>query len=982
MNQPTSVSIKEFNDLRKKFRGEVLTDLSSRYMYATDASIYRELPTAIVKPADKEDIRELIRFARTHNCSVIPRTAGTSLAGQVVGTGIVADVSRYMNRILEVNARERWVRVEPGVVLDELNLHLAPYGLFFAPETSTSNRCMIGGMVGNNSCGAHSLIYGSTRDHVIEIETLLSDSSEAVFRRLNRKEFDEKCREQSLEGSVYRNIREILSNAGHRNRIENEYPDPLLHRRNTGYALDLLMNTAPFKEGGESFNFCRLLTGSEGTLAFSTAIKLNLLPLPPTSTGLLCVHFHSLEEALRANLIALKHAPGAIELMDDVILKITKDNRSQQHNRFFVEGDPAAILVIEWARDRQEEIRHLAGCVEMEMRAAGLGYHFPLIFGPDQKKVWNLRKAGLGVLTNIPGDAKPTGLIEDTAVIPALLPDYIAEFKQMLSAHGLSCVYYAHIATGELHLKPVLNLRQPHDYGLFSKVAEETALLVKKYRGSLSGEHGDGRLRGPFIRLMLGEEIYQLFCDLKKVWDPDQIFNPGKITATPPMNEHLRYMPGHPKPKINTLFDFSKNEGWLGAIEQCNGSADCRKSALIGGTMCPSYMATHEESHTTRARTNILREFLTPSDTKSRLTEEEVYDILDPCLSCKGCKSECPSGIDITKYKAEFLQWYYDVKGVPFRARVIAGMNRTYRLFTIWPGLFNFFTKYRIFSYPLQKILGFSTHRPLPALSATTLRSWYRKNPGNGKGRVIYLFADEFTNLTEVETGIKTIRLLRSLGYNPVIPMHDESGRTYLSKGFLRKARTIAESNIINLMLTVGEEHPLIGIEPGAILCFRDEYPELVHEEYRETAKELAAHCYTIEEFISDEFQKGRIDRSLFTQNHCNIKFHGHCYQKALTTTKPVRIMLEIPEHYQAEEIRSGCCGMAGSFGYEHEHYDLSMKVGELVLFPAVRESEPDTVIAASGTSCRQHIGHGTGRRAIHPAEVLFDALKEEYLVD
>jgi len=953
----------------------VLTDLSSRIMYATDGSIYKELPIAVVRPAGSNDIRSLIQFAHSNKLSIIPRTAGTSLAGQVVGSGIVADVSRYMNRILEINASERWVRVEPGVVLDELNQHLAPYNLFFAPETSSGNRCMIGGMVGNNSCGAHSLIYGSTRDHVLEIEAILSDGSTAVFKSMNRLEFKEKCKGDALENSIYRNIQEMLSDKNRCEEIVAEYPDPALHRRNTGYALDLLAQTEPFHQGGEPFNFCRMLAGSEGTLAFTTAIKLNILPLPPKETGLLCVHFSTLEDALKANLIALNHAPGAIELVDEVILNCTKTNLSQQQNRFFVEGDPAAILIIEWARETPEEIQQLAKAVESEMRAAGYGTHFPLILGTDQKKVWNLRKAGLGVLTNIPGDAKPTGLIEDTAVIPALLPDYIRELKEMLQRYGLSCVYYAHIATGELHLKPVLNLKQQHDYELFSKVAEETARLVKKYRGALSGEHGDGRLRGQFIPLMLGESNYRLLYDIKNAWDPEQLFNPGKITATPPMNEHLRYMPGHAKPEIKTLFDFSKTQGWLGAIEQCNGSADCRKTALIGGTMCPSYMATHEESHTTRARTNILREFLTPSDSAIRLTPNDVYQILDPCLSCKGCKTECPSGIDITKYKAEFLQWFYDNSRTPLRARMIAGINNTYRTFSAWPGLFNLFAQNKMLSYPIQKILGFTTKRAFPALSETTLRNWYKKNRGSGEGKTIYLFADEFTNYSDAEIGIKTIKLLRSLGYNPLLTDHLESGRTWLSKGLIRKARDIAERNIIDLMMLVKKENPLIGIEPSAILCFRDEYPELVREEFRETAKEIATNCFTIDEFIASEFNLGNIHRSAFTQSAKNIKFHGHCYQKALTTTNPTRIMLQIPEHYQVEEIASGCCGMAGSFGFEKEHYALSMQVGELVLFPEIRSSEHDCLIAAAGTSCRQHIAHGTNRKAVHPVEILYDAL-------
>jgi FAD/FMN-containing dehydrogenase/Fe-S oxidoreductase len=967
-----------FIELKENLEGEIFSDNSSRLIYATDASVYREIPMAVALPKGKEDIKTLIRFAQKNQKSLIPRTAGTSLAGQVVGSGIVVDVSRHMNRILEINPNERWVKVEPGVVLDELNQKLLSHGLFFAPETSTSNRCMIGGMVGNNSCGAHSLIYGSTRDHVLEIETILSDGNEVVFKELSKEEFEEKCNGDAVENQIYRNIKNILSDPFNREEIIKNYPDPDLERRNTGYALDLLLHTSPFEEKGKPFNFCRLLTGSEGTLAFTTSVKLNLLPLPPPVTGLLCVHFKSLEDALVANLIALEHDPGSIELMDDVIMNCTRENLSQKHNRIFIEGDPKAILIIEWARNSLTEIEKLAADTENALRNAGLGYHFPLITGPDQKKVWNLRKAGLGVLTNIPGDAKPTGLIEDTAVKPELLPEYIREFKEILSKYNLSCVYYAHIATGELHIKPVLNLKILKDYELFSQVALETAQLVKKYRGSLSGEHGDGRLRGQFIPLMLGEHNYKLLSEVKKCWDPAGIFNSGKITDTPPMNTALRYSLGEPKPEIKTLFDYSKTQGWLRAVEQCNGSADCRKSVQIGGIMCPSYMATGDEKNTTRARANLMREFLTNPTKVHPYANQELYDILDLCLSCKGCKVECPSGVDMARYKAEFLQGYYDVRKVPFRIKRIADITKTYRLFSGIPVLFNVFAKSSLLSLPLKKILGFASKRTFPKLSSVTLRKWVHKNPGTGNGKKVYLFADEFTNHTDAEIGIKAVKLLRVLGYNPQLADHNESGRVHISKGLLRKARLLAEENITALMLFINNETPLIGIEPSAILCFRDEYPDLVNDEYKEVAKNLSENCFTIEEFIIFEFEKGNIKANDFTDAKKDIKFHGHCYQKALTTTDPTKKMLEIPLNFKAEEIPSGCCGMAGSFGFEKEHFELSNKIGELVLFPSVRNSTPDTIIAASGTSCRHHIKDGTGVTAIHPIEVLYNALVKE----
>ena len=678
-----SVPRKALEKLNDNLQGELLFDDAIRLIYATDASAYREVPIAVAFPRNSEDIKHLIRFAKENKTSIIPRTAGTSLAGQVVGGGIVADVSKHMTRILELNVEEKWVKVEPGVILDELNKHLQPHGLFFGPETSTSNRCMIGGMVGNNACGAHSLVYGSTRDHTLELETILSDGSEAVFGTLGADGFEDKLKGDTLETKVYQSVKDILSNPSNQETIRKEFPDPELERRNTGYALDLLLETEPFTKESEPFNYAKLLAGSEGTLAFTTAIKLNLVPLPPPHKALVCVHLDSVPDSLRANLIALKYKPAAVELMDKVILDLTSGNREQQQNRAFVKGDPGAILIVEFAEDDPRVIDKKASQMQKEMEVAGYGFHFPVITGSDMQKVWNLRKAGLGILNNMVGDAKPVPVIEDTAVNPEVLPDYIAELEQVFEKYGKQCVYYAHIATGELHLRPVLNLKLKEDVELFHRIADDTAKLVKKYNGSLSGEHGDGRLRGEFIPFMLGEKNYALFKQLKDAWDPDHIFNPGKITDTPKMNTSLRYEPGVPTREIKTYFDFSKDQGILRAAEKCNGTAACRKTAVIGGTMCPSYMGSLDEDKSTRARANILREFLTHSPKDNPFDHEEIYQVMDMCLSCKACKSECPSSVDVAKMKAEFLQHYYDANGVPLRAKMIANITKLNRLGSI-----------------------------------------------------------------------------------------------------------------------------------------------------------------------------------------------------------------------------------------------------------------------------------------------------------
>jgi len=965
-------------DLKPAFKGDIYTNETMRLLYATDASAYREMPLAVVRPKDKEDIAMLIDFANANKVPLIPRTAGTSLAGQVVGSGIVVDVSKYMCKVLEINEEEHWVRVEPGVVLDELNKIVAKKGLFFGPETSTSNRCMIGGMVGNNSCGAHSLVYGSTREHTLEIKAFLSDGSEVEFKALSKDEFFEKQIGDKLENKIYQQIFDVLSDNENQKEIIAQYPDKSLERRNTGYAIDLLMDMQPFAENGEKFNFSKLLAGSEGTLAFSTEIKLNLVPLPPKNIALVCIHCNSLKDALKGNLIALKYKPVAVELMDDIIMNCTKDNIEQRKNRFFIEGNPGAMLIVEFAMETKEAILQAAENMEKEMRAAGYSYHFPLVFGDDIKKVWNLRKAGLGLLSNIPGDAKPVPVIEDTAVNPQLLPEYIDEFQEILKKHNLSCVYYAHIATGELHLRPVLNLKDPKDVELFHTIALETAQLVKKYKGSLSGEHGDGRLRGEFIPLMIGKKNYEIIKQIKECWDVNHIFNPNKIVDTPPMNQFLRYEAGKPQRKIETIFDFGENENILQAAERCNGSGDCRKSEIIGGTMCPSFMATRNEKATTRARANILREFLTNSTKKNPFDHKEIYEVFDLCLSCKGCKSECPSSVDVAKLKAEFLQHYYDDNGIPLRTRAIAYISHINAIGMFVRPLTNFFMSNTLTSGIAKSILGFSQQRDIPLLSKITLKKWAKKNlnSGNAKNGKVYLFVDEFTNFNESDIGIRAIRLLEKLGYKVVIPKHLESGRTYLSKGLLRTAKKIAIQNTLFLKDIIDKETPLIGIEPSAILSFRDEYPDLVGKELKAEAKKLAENALLFDEFFVSEMEKGKISKESFTNDVLKIKLHGHCQQKSIASTLPTKKMLSFPENYSVEEIPSGCCGMAGSFGYEKEHYDLSMKVGELVLFPAVRNTDADITIAAVGTSCRCQIKDGTGREALHPVEIMFEALK------
>lgn len=964
--------------LAEDLEGELFHDGTMRILYATDASAYRELPLAVAFPKSVADLKKLIAFAAKHTIGLIPRTAGTSLAGQVVGNGIVVDVSKHFTSILELNKEEGWVRVQPGVIRDELNVFLKPHGLFFGPETSTANRAMIGGMVGNNSCGSNSIVYRSTREHLLEVKTLLSDGSEAIFKSVSIDEFHEKCEGGGLEAQVHKNIRSLLSDYNNQVEIRKQFPKKSVERRNTGYAIDMLLEAAPFTAGGEDFNFCKLIAGSEGTLALIVEIKLNVVPLPPKEIGLLCVHFNSIDEALRANLIAIKHRPSASELIDHYILECTKDNIEQAKNRFFVQGDPAAILVIEFARETREEVTADAGGAEEEMRQQGLGYHFPLLFGNDTKKIWTLRKAGLGLLSNLPGDEKAVPVIEDTAVDVQDLPEYIREFNEILKKYDLYSVHYAHAGSGELHLRPIINLKTKQGNELFRKIAEEIATLVKKYNGSLSGEHGDGRLRGEFIRQMVGDRNYDLLKQVKRSWDPNNIFNPGKIVDTPSMNTMLRYEPGQKTPTFNTVFRYP-NQDVLMHAEQCNGSGDCRKTHISGGTMCPSFMATRNEKDTTRARANILREFLTHSQKINRFDHKEIHEVMDLCLSCKACKSECPSNVDMAKLKAEFLQHYYDSNGVPLRSKLIANFSKFSKLGSIAPPVYNLFMEAPGLSNIVKSFSGFAQRRSMPTLYKTTLKGWYKKNrkssERNSAKRRVYLFCDEFTDYNDTEIGIKTILLLEKLGYEVIIPQHLESGRAWLSKGLVRSAKKIINRNIELLIPLISEETPLIGIEPSAILTFRDEYPDLASDENLESAFYLKKHAYQVDEFLAKEIGAGRISAEQFSSEQKTIVLHGHCQQKAVGSLEASVKMLSLPRNFKVRTIPSGCCGMAGSFGFEKEHYDVSMQIGELVLFPTVRKQSADTIVAAPGTSCRHQIKDGTGRRALHTVEILYDAL-------
>lgn len=961
-------------ELSKIIEGEVHFDNLHKSIYATDASVYRKIPLGVAYPRNNEDLKMIIHFATKNNITLIPRTAGTSLAGQCVGEGLIVDVSKHFTKILGFDEYKKTVTVQPGIIRDELNNFLKPYGLFFGPNTSTSNRCMIGGMVGNNSSGTTSIKYGVTRDKVLELKTILSDGSEAVFHEVNTNEFNQKRTGSTLENKIYQTIFNELSIKENQHEILKEFPKKEIHRRNNGYAIDALLNFELFGGTGSTVNLATLLTGSEGTLAFTTEITIQLDNLPPAKNIMVAAHFNSIQESLEAVVIAMKHNLYTCELMDKTVLDCTKNNREQLKNRFFVEGDPKALLMLEICTNSDEESRKLADTLIADLKNNNMGYAFPKLVGNKINQAVELRKAGLGLLGNIVGDDKAVACIEDTAVEVNDLPNYISEFTEMMTEFGQEAVYYAHAGAGELHLRPMLNLKKKEDVVLFRKITTETAKLVKKYGGSFSGEHGDGIVRAEFIPLMIGEKNYELLKRIKHSFDPNNIFNKGKIVDAFLMDESLRYKIDREEPEIETIMDFSDSLGILRATEKCNGSGDCRKLPSAGGTMCPSYRATRNEKDTTRARANALREFLTNSEEKNKFNHKELYDVFDLCLSCKACASECPSNVDVAALKAEFLYQYYKENGIPFRTQLFANNVKWNKLGSLTPTFTNLVLNTKI----TKKIMGIAPERSIPKLANTTVFKWYKKNRINLLNRPnnfgeIYLFVDEFTNYYDANIGIDAIELLTKLGYKVNITQHEESGRSFISKGILNKAKEKADFNVNYFKELISKETPLVGIEPSAILTFRDEYLRLADD--KDSAKEISQNTFTIEEFVKREFQKNNILASSFTTQEKILKIHGHCQQKSLSSIEPTFKMLSIPINYKVTIINSGCCGMAGSFGYEKEHYNISMQVGEDTLFPKIRNTNKSTIIAASGTSCRHQIKDGTHRNSKHPVTILREAL-------
>ena len=964
-----------WQDLADQLTGELETNTLYRTLYATDASVYRELPEAVAFPRSEADLVACVRFADRYNVPITPRAGGTSLAGQAVGTGLIVDVSKHLRRILEINIEEGYAVVEPGVVRDQLNAALKEHGYWFGPNTSTANRCTLGGMFGNNSCGSTSITVGSTREHVLGARVVLSDGSLV--------ELGDGALTPGPSPTILTNVHHYLhthlSDPATRAAIAAAYPKPAVTRRNNGYCLDLLARCQPFDPDGPPLNLCTLLAGSEGTLALTTQLKVRILPLPPRGSAVVALHFHTVDAALRATRLAMETQPFMCELMDDTILKLALQNHDQRKNASFVQGTPRALLLVEYRAETDALALELADALGSSLTAAtniaSPAYAAPALSAQVQTdKVWTLRAAGLGILGNMVGDAKAVACIEDTAVALPDLPDYIAEVEELMRVYRQDPVFYAHAGAGELHLRPILDLKRAEGRQQFHDITRDVAQLVKKYRGSLSGEHGDGRVRGQFLPAMLGADVYNLLIELKGVWDPKGIFNPGKIVEAPPMNEDLRYEEDQELPDYPTTLDFSADAGYLAAAEKCNGSGDCRK--LTGGAMCPSYRVTLDEKDSTRGRANVLREVLTQNQHEDPFTHPDLAAAMDLCLSCKACTSECPSTVNMTALKAEYLQQHHDKDGVSLRTRLIVANEMLYRIGGKVPRLANALLD---LTGPLMKrVIGIAAERSLPRFPDESLRSYYRRErPAvDGTRGSLYFFGDEFVNYQDVEVGKAALQLWWKLGYTVVWLDHPGSGRAQLSKGLLREARTLAAKNIDLFKDLVGEDTPLVGLEPSAILGFRDEFPKLFRGAYAAGARVLSNHCYTFDEWLFREYTAGRVGAGDFGTAGREIVLHVHCHEKALGEASKCAAVLSLPINFNVTLLDSGCCGMAGSFGYETEHYEVSTQIAEQSLLSKLRDRSAETVIVAAGTSCRHTVKDGLGRRAWHTAEVLVEVVR------
>ena len=949
-------------ELTKHIEGDIRFDRYSRLLYSTDASIYQIEPIGVVVPRHKGDVQAVLEIANKLGVTILPRGGGTSLAGQAVGHSIVLDFSKYMRNALEVNQEELWCRVQPGLVQDELNAYVRAMGLQFGPDTSTSNRATIGGMIGNNSSGAHSLTYGKTLDHVLELTILLGDGSEAVLKDLSPEAVQAKSKADTIEGRAYREVFRLGQQ--HRNEILDRYPK--IMRRVSGYNLDEFVKPQPF-------NLSRMLVGSEGTLATIVEAKMRLVPKPKW-TAMDVIHFNDDIEALECAQVILQTRPYAMESTDKMVLNLARGNIEQSRKLGFVQGTPDSLLMVEYAGDSEDEVKEQVYKLEEVRKREKIGYASSLAFKPEEvKAIWGVRKAGLGLLLGIKGDKKPIAFVEDTAVAPAKLPEFIRRFREIVSRHDTIAGYYGHCSVGCMHIRPLINLKEESEMHKMVSIANAVSDLVLEFNGAMSGEHGDGLARSHFNAKLFGPALYEAFRQIKRAFDPKNLMNPGKIVDAPAMTESLKISPRYKFWEPRTTLDFTGQGGFARAVEMCSGMGECRKK--LDGTMCPSYMATLDEEHSTRGRANALRNAIAGRAPQEEFTSKRLYQVMDLCLECKACKAECPSNVDMAKLKYEFLDHYYRANGFPLRNRIFGHIEALNRVGSNLAPISNWLAGSGLNRWLLELLAGVDRRRPLPQFAGETFEDWYRKRAATGDGSrgEVVLFHDTFNNFNTPNVAIAATRFLEKSGYRVLLAEKKCCGRPMISKGMLSQGKENAAWNVDKLAPYAEKGLPIIGLEPSCLLTLRDEYPEFIRTS---AAKNVAENSFLLEEFVVREQMAGR----LALQSNGRGKkalLHGHCHQKALVGSAPTVAILKAAG-YEVSEVDSGCCGMAGSFGFEKEHYEISRKIGNRRLAPAVKAASAEVEIVASGISCRQQIDHLAQRQAKHPAELLLEALGEK----
>ena len=942
------------NDLKLNLKGKVLNDDLSLGLYATDASVYQIKPIVIVLPKNESDVITAVKIAADHKVSILPRGAGTSLAGQTVGRSMILDFSKYLNQIIEINEKEKWVQVQPGMARDDLNSELKKYGLIFAPDPATSSRANIGGMIGNNSSGTKSILYGKTVDHVLEIKSVLSNGDICTFKELIPNEIEEKTELATREGRIYKKFKKIIS----QNKSEIEAAFPKVMRRVQGYNLDEFIDT-------ENWNLAKLLCGSEGTLAVTLEAKLNLEPLPKHKS-VCVVHFEDVLEAIQAVETMLEFQPSAVEILDKTVVDLSRKNLTTQRSCHFIEGNPAAIQIVEfYGQDKEDVLERPRKMVE-KLKTLQFGYAYPIFpEGSNYEDVWIIRKKGLGLMLGIKGDKTPLPFIEDAGIPTKYLPEYIDRVLQVCAKHETEAAMYAHASVGVIHVRPILDLRQAKDIERFKKISEETFDLVKEYGGSWSGEHGDGLVRSYKLNAFFGDHVYGLLKEVKQLFDPENLMNPGKIIDAQPIDQNLRYGSNYQDETVSTIFKYREDGSFENAVHTCTGVGECRK--MQGGTMCPSFKATREETHSTRGRANALRLAMS-NQLENGLTNEEVIDALDLCLSCKACKSECPSNVDMGKLKGEIWQKKYDEKGIPLRDRLVRDSAKMAAKFSgILAGTVNSIQKTKLFRGLLEQVTNIEKARILPEYALEPFYKWFAKNyRSNPKiDKKVVLFADTYLNFHEPNIGIAATKLLQNLGYEVILANVGCCQRPKISHGFLKSTKVEGTKTVEKLDKYFQKGLKVIVCEPSCASALTDDLPDLIDKE--DLAKRLRKYVKMIDVFIQEEIEAGNIKRPLETKAK-NIFIHGHCHQKAIYGTKAMK---KIITNKNVFEIPSGCCGMAGSFGYEKEHYDLSQKIGNQILFPFIENKiEEDDALVACGFSCRHQIKHFTGKTAIHWVEL------------